>query len=106
MSTHEGSTPNNAEEGPAPHSEHKGSLLHSEPEEEEFELPQPGKKAPKVAPKKAPNCDPVTIKLIWMKDYTNISKIAERNHLNNNNWHEWKEHITCIFINCNIVGYI
>jgi hypothetical protein len=106
MSAHEGSATNNVEEGPAPHNECEGSVLHSEPEEEEFELPQPHKNAPKVAPKKAPNCDPVTVELIWTKDYTNISKIAECGHLNDNNWHKWKERIKHILFNCDIVGYI
>jgi hypothetical protein len=35
-----------------------------------------------------------------------ISKIAERDHLNDNNWHEWKEHIKCVLINCDINRHI
>jgi hypothetical protein len=59
-----------------------------------------------------PNIPPVvvppqpTIKLLKTKDYSNISKIAERDHLTNDNWHEWKEHMQCVLTNCEITGYV
>jgi hypothetical protein len=36
----------------------------------------------------------------------NVSKIAKHNHLTDNNWHEGKERIKRVFINCDITNYI
>jgi hypothetical protein len=47
-----------------------------------------------------------TIELLQMKDYLNISKIAECNHLTDENWHKWTEHIRHVFTNCDIIGYV
>jgi hypothetical protein len=47
-----------------------------------------------------------TIELIWTKDYSNVNKIAERDHLMDKNWHEWKDRMKRVFINCVITGYI
>jgi hypothetical protein len=41
-----------------------------------------------------------------MKDYSNVSKVAECDHLTDENWHKWKEHIRCVFTNWDIIGYI
>ena len=46
------------------------------------------------------------IKLLKTKNYTNVSKVADRNHLNDDNWHEWRERIRRVFNNCEIVGYV
>ena len=32
-----------------------------------------------------------TIELLKTKDYTNVSRLAERDHLTDENWHEWKD---------------
>jgi hypothetical protein len=45
------------------------------------------------------------IKLLKTKDYLNVSKITEQDHLTDNNWHEWKECMQCILANCEITGY-
>ena len=46
------------------------------------------------------------IELIQTKDYLNISKISDWDHLTDENWHEWKERMERVFINCDITGYI
>ena len=77
--------------------------------------------APKLAPKpkrptrtygrhnRAPSPDidnpPQTIALLRMKDYSNVGKIAERDHLTDDNWHEWKERMKRVLTNCDITGY-
>ena len=65
--------------------------------EDEFNHPPP--RAPKD---KAPNpsgalsCTHTTvalsIMLIHTKDYSTVSRIAVRDHLDDDNWYEWKEH--------------
>jgi hypothetical protein len=40
-----------------------------------------------------------------MKNYSNVSRIVERDHLNDENWHEWKERMKRVFLNCDITGY-
>jgi hypothetical protein len=47
-----------------------------------------------------------TVELLEMKDYSNVSKVVEHDHLTDENWHEWKEHIRCVFTNCDIIGYV
>ena len=32
--------------------------------------------------------------------------IANCNHLTDENWHEWKEHMKRLFTNCDITGYV
>jgi gag-polypeptide of LTR copia-type len=44
--------------------------------------------------------------LLRTKDYSNVSKIAERDHLTDDNWHEWKERMKRVFTNCDITGYV
>jgi hypothetical protein len=34
------------------------------------------------------------------------SKIADRDHLTNENWHEWKDRMKWVFNNCDISGYV
>jgi hypothetical protein len=34
-----------------------------------------------------------TVELLRMKDYSNVSKVVECDHLTDENWHKWKEHI-------------
>src|SRR6202789_134191 len=48
---------------------------------------------------------PPSINLIRTKEYSNINRIADRDHLTDENWHEWKERIKRVFINCDITGY-
>ena len=48
----------------------------------------------------------LTIEYIQTKDYLNISKISDWDHLTDENWHEWKERMGRVFINCDITGYI
>ena len=32
-----------------------------------------------------------SVKLLKTKDYSNVSRIVERDHLTDENWHEWKD---------------
>ena len=41
-----------------------------------------------------------------MKEYLKVNKIADRNHLTDENWHEWKDRMKCVFTNCDITGYV
>ena len=45
------------------------------------------------------------IKLIWTKEYSDVNKIAECDHLTDENWHKWKERMKRVFINSDITGY-
>jgi len=47
-----------------------------------------------------------TVDLIRTKEYSNISKITDRDHLTDENWHKWKDHMKQVFNNCNISGYV
>jgi gag-polypeptide of LTR copia-type len=47
-----------------------------------------------------------TMELIQTKEYSNIYKIADRDHLMDENWHEWKDQMKCVFTNCDITGYV
>ena len=44
--------------------------------------------------------------LICTKDYSNINRIAEHDHLMDENWHKWKERMRQVFYNCDITGYV
>jgi gag-polypeptide of LTR copia-type len=46
------------------------------------------------------------IQLIRMKEYSNVNKIADRDHLMDENWHEWKDRMKRVFTNCDITEYI
>jgi hypothetical protein len=63
----------------------------------------PGMPTPNVLPVVPP--PQLAIKLLKTKDYSNVSKIAEWDHLTDDNWHEWKERMQCILTNCEITGY-
>ena len=78
--------------------------------------------APKLAPKRpkptrtygrhnrspSPDIDnPLqTVTLLKTKNYSNVGRIAERDHLTDDNWHEWKERMQRVFTNCDITGYV
>ena len=47
-----------------------------------------------------------SIKLICTRNYTNVNKIVERDHLTDDNWHEWKERMRRVFYNCDINEYV
>ena len=47
-----------------------------------------------------------SIKLIRTRNYTNVNKIAECDHLTDDNWHEWKERMRRVFYNCDINEYV
>ena len=47
-----------------------------------------------------------SITLIRTRNYSNINRIAECDHLTDENWHEWKERMGEVFYNCDIIGYI
>ena len=49
---------------------------------------------------------PPSIDLICTKEYSNINRIADRDHLTDENWHKWKEKMKRVFINCDITEYI
>jgi hypothetical protein len=48
---------------------------------------------------------PPSIDLIRTKEYSNVNRITDRDHLTDENWHKWKERIKRVFINCDITGY-
>lgn len=48
----------------------------------------------------------ITVDLIRTKEYSNVNKIANCNHLTDENWHEWKDRMKCVFTNCDITGYV
>ena len=47
-----------------------------------------------------------TVDLIRTKEYSNVSKIADRDHLTDENWHEWKDRMKRVFMNCDITEYV
>ena len=47
-----------------------------------------------------------SVDLIWTKEYSNVNKFSDQNHLMDDNWHVWKERMQRVFINCDITGYI
>jgi hypothetical protein len=51
------------------------------------------------------NIEP-TVNLIRTKEYLNVSKITNRDHLTNKNWHKWKDCMKQVFNNHDIMGYI
>ena len=74
--------------------------------EDEYEHPHKSPKAPKgkgkapnpsraPSPQRHPPNPPIptipAITLLQSKDYSNVSRIADRDHLTNDNWYEWKE---------------
>ena len=50
--------------------------------------------------------DLCSIKLIHTKNYSNVNRIAECDHLMDKNWHKWKERMRWVLYNCDINGYI
>ena len=46
------------------------------------------------------------IKLICTREYTNVSKIPEHDHLMDKNLHKWREQMKRVFISCDITNYI
>ena len=50
--------------------------------------------------------DSPSITLIHTRNYTNVNKIAEHDHLMDDNWHEWKERMRRVFYNCDINEYV
>jgi hypothetical protein len=49
---------------------------------------------------------PPAIEQLRTKDYSHVSQIAERDHLTDENWYEWKARMKCIIVNCDITGYV
>ena len=47
-----------------------------------------------------------SIKLIHTRNNTNVDKIAECDHLMDENWHKWKERMRRVFYNCDINEYV
>ena len=41
-----------------------------------------------------------------MKEYSNVNRITDCDHLTDVNWHEWKERMKRVFINCDITWYV
>ena len=79
-------------------------------QEEEIKAYVPPKCAKRVYQSKAKDLweddELPSIELICTKDYSNINRIAEHDHLMDENWHEWKERMRWVFYNCDINGYI
>ena len=87
-----------------------GEQEQEEEMEEEVETNVPPKCAKRVYQSKAKDLweddDLPSITLIRTRNYSNINRIAERDHLTDENWHEWKERMREVFYNCDIIGYI
>ena len=84
-----------------------GEQQQEEEIEEEDEIYVPLKHAKRVYQSKAKedlweDDDLPSIKLICTRNYTNINKIAEHDHLTDKNWHKWKERMRQISYNCDI----
>jgi hypothetical protein len=47
-----------------------------------------------------------TIELIKTKEYSNVDKVPKQECLTDDNWHDWKEHIACVFDVSDIEGYV
>ena len=85
---------------------HQGEKL-----EEEVEIYEPPKHAKRVYQSKEKDLlkddeDLPSITLIHTRNYTNINKIAEHDHLTDDNWHKWKERMRRVFYNCDINEYV
>jgi hypothetical protein len=63
----------------------------------------PGTPTPNILPDVPP--PQPAIKLLKTKDYSNVSKLTERDHLTNDNWHKCKECMQRILTNCEITRY-
>ena len=50
--------------------------------------------------------DEPSINLICTKEYLNINRITDCDHLTDDNQHKWKERMKQVFFNCDITGYI
>ena len=78
--------------------------------EEEIEAYVPPKHAKRVYQAKAKDLweddDLPSINLIHTKNYSNVNRITEHDHLMDKNWHKWKERMRWVFYNCDINGYI
>ena len=87
-----------------------GEQEQEEEIEEEIEPYVPPKHAKRVYGKQPKDLweddDLPSIKLICTKNYSNVNRITECNHLTDKNWHKWKERMRQAFYNCNITGYI
>src|SRR5262245_15384602 len=60
-------------------------------QKEKGKAPEKPRDPPRIAPSANPGDPFPSIELLHMKDYSNVSKIAECNHLDDDNWHVWKE---------------
>jgi hypothetical protein len=45
-------------------------------------------------------------KALKTKDYSNVSRLAERDHLTDDNWHEWKDRMCRVLYNSDIADYV
>jgi hypothetical protein len=91
---------------PSPHnrSDDEYELPDKTPKGKE-KAPNPGNPSQVPSPIINPPANP-TIIMLHTKDYSNVSRIADRDHLTDNNWHEWKECFRRVIKNCDITGYI
>src|SRR5215471_17903756 len=47
-----------------------------------------------------------SVPLIRTKEYSTVCRLPERDHLTDDNWFDWKEHMDQVFTNCVITEYI
>src|SRR5262245_7803220 len=67
--------------------------------------PNPGN--PPHNPGRAPeNPEEVTPDLLRTKEYSAVCRMPERDHLTDDNWHDWKGCMERIFENCDVNGYV
>jgi hypothetical protein len=85
---------------------------HRELQDEEYDMPPKRAKmvyhsnANTVTEELFGDEDLPSIKLICTKEYSNVNKITDRDHLMDKNCHEWKERMKRVFFNCDMTGYI
>ena len=78
--------------------------LHQEEElEEEIETYEPPKHEKRVYQSKEKDFleddeDSSSITLIHTRNYTNVNKIGEHDHLTDDNWHKWKERMRRVLL--------
>ena len=88
-----------------------GEQQQGEEMEEEVKTYVPPKCAKRIYQSKAKedlweDDDLPSIKLIHTRNNTNVDKIAECDHLMDENWHKWKERMRRVFYNCDINEYV
>src|SRR5215471_9378932 len=73
-------------------------------DDEDFVHPPAKNPAGPSAPK-TPNPSP-SVELIRFRDFASVIRLPDGDRLTNDNWFDWKEAITNIFVTCNVLPYV